>query len=172
MNRIVPRDDLMAVKIPDATPEIVSHYALSDEQSLLAKVRYNRLLDVFMGTVTYSLQSHLRTTVKGIGQIEIDEVYVGVNRHGTQFVIPDQAKGGNDQISVVQTRQDAEYCASRFPELLCRPVAVQFVAPDIIAIFELTIHDGEKPIIEEKHYRLVAADAISEQDLDIYRSRE
>ena len=45
--RIVP--NLVAVKIPDATPEIVSAYALSDEQSLLAKVRYNRLIDIHLG---------------------------------------------------------------------------------------------------------------------------
>src|SRR6266498_5559521 len=44
--RIVPREDLVAIKIPDATPEIISLYALTDEQALLAKVRYNRLIDI------------------------------------------------------------------------------------------------------------------------------
>jgi hypothetical protein len=39
INRIVPRDDLVTLKIPDATPEIITAYALSDEQALLAKVR-------------------------------------------------------------------------------------------------------------------------------------
>jgi hypothetical protein len=39
-NRIVPNEQLAAIKIPDATPEIVLSYALSDEQALLAKVRY------------------------------------------------------------------------------------------------------------------------------------
>ena len=50
--------------------------AMSDEQALLAKVRYNRLIDVFLGLVAYSLQNHLRTTVTEMGQIEIDEIYV------------------------------------------------------------------------------------------------
>ncbi len=70
----------IAIKIPDATPEIVSAYALSDEQALLAKVRYNRLLDIFLGVATYSLQNHLRTTVTGLGQAEIDEIYVAIDR--------------------------------------------------------------------------------------------
>lgn len=48
INRIVPNQKLIAVKIPDATPEIVNAYALSDEQALLAKVRYNRLIDIFL----------------------------------------------------------------------------------------------------------------------------
>jgi hypothetical protein len=30
----------IAIKIPDATPEIVASNSLSDEQALLAKVRY------------------------------------------------------------------------------------------------------------------------------------
>ena len=40
--RIVPRSELIAIKIPDATPEIITAYALTHEQSLLAKVRNNR----------------------------------------------------------------------------------------------------------------------------------
>jgi hypothetical protein len=46
--------------------------------------------------------------VKAMGdsQIEIDEIYVGVNKHGEQFALPVQAKGGNDRLSVVQTAQD------------------------------------------------------------------
>src|SRR5690606_22384831 len=97
INRIVPNPSLVEIKVPDATPEIIAAYALSDEQALLAKVRYNRLVDVFLGIAAYSLQNHLRTSVAGIGQIEIDEIYVGLDRHGRQFVLPVQAKGGSDQ---------------------------------------------------------------------------
>jgi len=99
VNRIVPNAELVAVKIPDATPEIIAAYALSDEQALLAKVRYNRLIDIFLGLATYSLQNHLRTTVRKIGQIEIDEIYVEIDRQGRQFVLPVQAKGGTDQLA-------------------------------------------------------------------------
>ena len=49
LNRIVPNPDLLTIKIPDSTPEIVAQYALSDEQALLAKIRYNRLIDIFLG---------------------------------------------------------------------------------------------------------------------------
>src|SRR5579863_5646989 len=43
-SNIVPNANLAEIKIADATPTIVGHYALSDEQALLAKVRYNRLI--------------------------------------------------------------------------------------------------------------------------------
>ena len=46
---------LAETKIPDATPGIIAKYASTDEQGLLAKLRYNRLLDILTGTTCYSL---------------------------------------------------------------------------------------------------------------------
>jgi hypothetical protein len=171
LNRIAPNPSLAAVKIPDATPEIIAAYALSDEQALLAKVRYNRLIDVFMGVVAYSLQNHLRTSVAGVGQIEIDEIYVALDRKGQQFVVPVQAKGGNDKLNVVQTKQDIACCEEKFPNLTCRPVSAQFISNDLIAMFELTLEDGMVKVAEERHYRFVPASEITPEDLASYRAR-
>lgn len=169
VNRIVPRENYLTIKIPDATPEIISTYALGDEQALLAKVRYNRLIDIFLGITAYSLQNHLRTTVKGVGQIEIDEVYVGIDRHGRQFVVPVQAKGGNDQHGSVQTQQDLLCCAAKFPKLICRAVSAQFMDDNRIAMFELAIDKEQIVIVDEKHYQLVSSADITPADLDSYR---
>jgi hypothetical protein len=171
VSRIVPREDFVATKIPDSTPEIIAAYALSDEQALLAKVRYNRLIDIFLGITTYSLQNHMRTTVKGLGQIEIDEVYVGVNKNGQQFVIPVQAKGGADQLAAVQTSQDIACCREKYPGLSCRPVSAQFLPDGVIAMFELTLQRGEVKVVEERHYRLVPSREIADEDLQLYSSR-
>lgn len=167
-NRIVPNEQLAAIKIPDATPEIVTSYALSDEQALLAKVRYNRLLDIFLGLVTYSLQNHLRTTVRDLGQVEIDEIYVGIDKRGAQYVLPVQAKGGTDQLSVVQAKQDIACCREKFPNLDCRAISAQFISSDLIALFELVLDDRMVRIVEEKHYRLVPGDQITTEDLQAY----
>ncbi|MGP8225118.1 MAG: hypothetical protein ACLQGT_03080 [Terracidiphilus sp.] len=160
---IDPRNDIATTKIPDSTPEIVTAYALGDEQALLAIVRYNRLIDIFLGLTTYSLQNHLRTHVKDMGQIEIDEVYVGLNRNGAHFVIPVQAKGGSDKLSPVQTAQDIACCKAKFPDLICRPVSAQFMADDVIALFELTVESGRVLVVEERHYRLVPSDQIDSE---------
>jgi hypothetical protein len=171
VNRILPNRDLITTKIPDATPEIITSHALNDEQALLAKVRYNRLVDIFLGITAYSLQSHLRTSVKGVGQIEIDEVYVGVDRHGVQYVVPVQAKGGADQLSVVQAKQDIACCAEKFSGLVCRSVSTQFMEDDRIAMFELTVQDDQVKIVDEKHYKLAQGDSISTEELASYRQR-
>jgi hypothetical protein len=137
----------------------------------LAKVRYNRLVDVFLGIAAYSLQSHLRTSVEGIGQIEIDEVYVGLDRKGRHFVVPVQAKGGNDKLSPVQAKQDIACCEEKFPGLICRAISAQFMADDLIALFELTLEDGAIKVVDEAHYRLVPAEQISRDDLKAYAAR-
>jgi hypothetical protein len=169
--QIVPRPGLISTKIPDATPQIIAAYALTDEQALLARVRYNRLIDIFLGIVTHSLQNHLRTTVKNMGQIEIDEIYVGVNKTGQQFVIPVQAKGGTDKLAVIQTIQDLAYCAEKFPGLAARAISAQFMQDDVIALFELTLEDDEVKLVDERHYCLVPAKSISNGDLKKYASR-
>lgn len=172
INRIAPNPNLITIKIPDATPEIISSNSLTDEQALLAKVRYNRLIDIFLGITTYSLQNHLRTTVKSLGQIEIDEIYVGIDHLGCQYVIPVQAKGGNDQLSTVQAKQDIACCAEKFPNLVCRAISAQFMDDARIAIFELCLDDlGSVKTVQERHYRLVSADQIALSDLHSYRHR-
>lgn len=169
ISRILPNPNLVAIKVPDSTPEIISAYALDDEQALLAKVRYNRLIDIFLGITTYSLQNHLRTTVKGIGQIEIDELYVGLDTHGCHYTIPVQAKGGNDQIGIVQTEQDIGWCLQQHPQLRCRPISAQFMDNDVIAMFELTVDDDELKVVEERHYRLTPSADLDIKELSKYR---
>lgn len=169
INRIVPNPSLMRISIPNATPELIRAYALDDEQALLAIVRYNRLIDTFLGLTTYSLQNHLRTTVKGIGQIEIDELYIGLDKRGCHYVIPVQAKGGKDQIGIVQTTQDIRFVEQRFPDIRCRAVAAQFMDDNAIALFELTLDGEDIRVVEERHYQLVPARELDKKVLIDYR---
>lgn len=167
--RIIPSENLVTIGIPDATPELIRAYALDDEQALLAVVRYNRLIDTFLGLTTYSLQNHLRTTVQGIGQIEIDELYFGLDRNGCHYAIPVQAKGGKDQIGVVQTSQDIAFVAQKFPGMRCRAISAQFMTDGSVAMFELTLQAGDVKIVQERHYRLVPASKLDNRAIQDYR---
>jgi len=165
---IEPDSMLAIVKLPDSTPSIVKKYSMSDEQALLAIVRYNRLIDIFLGITCYSLQNHLRTTVNGVGQIETDEIYVGMDKKGRQFIIPVQAKGGSDKLGVTQIEQDFKLCEQKYPELICRAIACQFITSDTVAMFEFSFEDGRVAKENERHYKLVDAVEISDTDLCRY----
>ncbi len=174
---VIPDRMLFEIKIPDATPGIIARYALSDEQALLAKLRYNRLIDIFTGVTCYSLQNHLRTSVRvdeesrETMQIETDEMYVGIDRRGAHYVFPVQAKGGSDKIAVQQIEQDLLLCRQKFPGLICIPIAAQFMADDLIALFSFEEIAGEVRKVNERHYRLVPKGDISDEDILSYRER-
>ena len=171
MEFIEPDTMLATIKIPDGTPSIVKKYSVSDEQALLTIVRYNRLIDTFLGITCYSLQNHLRTTVDGIGQIETDELYVGVDKKGRQFIMPVQAKGGTDKLGITQIEQDIELCKQKYPELICRAIACQFITSDIVAMFEFGVENGKIVKENERHYKMIDASEITGKDLSQYNSR-
>ena len=160
--KIEPTSHHLPIKVPDATPEIVKLYATgTDEQALLTRVRYNRIIDIFTGLTCYSIQNHLRTTIEGIGQVEVDEIYIGINKQGTHFVLPCQAKSRGDKFGIVQVLQDMALCKERYPFASCKPIALQFVTENQLAVLELTVRDDEDDevlkfnIVDEKQYVLV-----------------
>jgi tRNA G10 N-methylase Trm11 len=168
---IIPNPAMTITKVPDSTPGVVAKYAFGDEQALLARVRYNRLVDIFTGITCYSLQNHLRTTTPEMGQVETDELYIGIDKKGAHYVFPIQAKVGSDKLNVVQIEQDFAVCAAKFPLLVCRPIAAQFMEGGIIALFEF--EQGEKGvgISSEKHYKLVPPKEVTDEDLKRYQER-
>lgn len=168
---LTPNPNLAETKVPDATPGIVAKYAFNDEQALLARLRYNRLVDIFSGITCYSLQNHLRTTVPTMGQVETDEIYVGLDKKGVHYVFPVQAKGGTDKLNVVQIEQDFGVCAQKFPSLVCRPIGAQFIDDGVLVLFEFEQTEAGVRISSEKHYRLVPPEEVSEVDLQNYRKR-
>ena len=170
--RFAPAAGYAEIRVPDATPGLIRLYALGDEQALLAILRYNRLVDVFLRITCYPLQSHLRTTVRGMGQVETDEVYVGLDHRGAHYVVPVQAKGGKDVLNVVQVEQDFAMCRAKFPDLVCRPVGAQFMADDLIALFEFIREPGgDVRIADEKHYRLVPGKDAAPGDFAAYHDQ-
>jgi hypothetical protein len=171
MTAVAPSEALVETKIPDSTPGVISRYALDDEQALLAKIRYNRLIDIFIGLACYSLQSHVRTTVREMGQVETDEIYIGIDKRGAHYVIPVQAKGRSDKIGMVQIEQDFAVCATKFSGLICIPVAAQFMDDNLIALFSFEEDDDSVAVSAEKHYRLVSLEELSPEELANYQRR-
>lgn len=102
--------------------------------------------------------------------MEIDELYVGIDKFGCHYTIPVQAKGGTDQISIVQTRQDVAWCKQRYPALRCRPISAQFLASDRIALFELALDGDEVKLVEERHYKLVPSAELDDERIAAYRA--
>ena len=106
-----------------------------------------------------------------MGQIETDEIYVGVDRVGCHYIIPVQAKSRRDSLNIVQIEQDYAMCEARFPSLIAKPLGTQFIDDQTVAIFEFEISDGAVRVAAERHYQLVEPDELTQDDLLTYRRR-
>lgn len=178
-----PDSSKQPIKIPDSTPQLVARYAKRDEQAVLARIRYCRLVDIFMGLASFQLQSHMRTTIAHFNgaQTELDEVYVGVDRNGSQFVIPIQAKGHDERIGAVQIITDAYAVAEKFPNMIPRTLAAKMIRIEkgpggeeiyTIALIEGTVAPGYNVRkLREEHFQLVPASEITDAELGSYRRR-
>ena len=125
-----------------------------------------------LGSASFQVcRSHLRTTAPGLGQVETDEVYIGIDKAGRHYVFPIQAKGGNDRLGIIQIEQDLAVCADKFPALICRPIGTQFAENDVIVLFEFEESDDGVRIAEEKHYQLVPPEEVTDEDLAQYGNR-
>jgi hypothetical protein len=71
----------------------------------------------------------------------------------------------------VQIEHDMAMCVEKFPSLICRPIASQSMDDNLIALFELVMTQEGMKVSEEKHYRLVPPDELTQQELDSYRHR-
>jgi hypothetical protein len=80
-----------------------------------------------------------------------------------------QAKGGKDQIGVVQTTQDIKWVEQKFPGMRCRAIVAQFAKDGVIALFELTLQGPEVKVVDERHYQLVPADELDKDAIRSYR---
>jgi hypothetical protein len=138
-------------------PEIVEANLANDEQGLLTVVRYNRLLDVFTGVACFHLQSHVRTQIKGHGQVEIDDLYVGVDKNGRGYVLPIEAKDAGEMLGIDKAVGLTVFAKHKYPDLICRPIAIIRESKDRITCveFEPSEKISKVSVLEIRRYRLV-----------------
>ena len=74
-------------------------------------------------------------------------------------------------MTIISIEQDFAVCAQKFPSLICRPVAAQFMQDGVIALFEFEQSENGVSIAAERHYKLAPPEEVTEADLEAYRQR-
>ena len=155
----IPLNDFASIEIYNAIPEVVDGLLRQDEQSLLTRLLYNRLVDIFAGLTCFHIQNHYRSFVTDMGEVEIDALYIGVDKSGSLFVIPIEAKsqGESEMIGRIQILQMTRLVRQDFGELNRRILAVKTLRDNTIAAIEF--NDADDPddiqIISVSRYRLI-----------------
>jgi hypothetical protein len=109
-----------------------------DEQAILTVASYCCVLDHLTGMKIYRLRSHVRKSVPGIGQAELDAIDVGIagSEEDVPVVFPIEAKALADALNRVQIFNMVEYAKHYFPGLTVRPLAIKVDEASVLHVME------------------------------------
>jgi hypothetical protein len=112
-----------------------------DEQALLSIVGYCQLLDHFTGMRIYRLRSHVRKSVPGVGQAELDAIDVGIAaaEDDLPVVFPIEAKAAADALNRVQVHNMIQYAKHYYPNLAVRPLALKVDFQSVVHLMEFNV---------------------------------
>jgi hypothetical protein len=129
---------------------------------LQATASYCKLFDHFTGLRIYRLRSHVRKSVIGIGQAELDELDVGVAFRDDEIpvVVPIEAKAVADPVNRVQISAMVAFSGDYFPGHEVRPLALKVDERGLMHILEFnaTTEPSDLVVLRSACYRLVLSE--------------
>lgn len=157
---LTPAIDQTPMPVRRLLPETMAEM---DEQALLSVVGYCQLLDHFTGMKVYRLRSHVRKSVPGIGQAELDAIDVGIasGDDDVPVVFPIEAKAVSDELNRVQIYNMIQYAAHYFPGLKVRPLALKVDYQSAVHLmeFNVAVRPGDLRIIRSASYAINTSEA-------------
>ena len=145
--------DLTPMPVRRLLPETVAEM---DEQALLSVVGYCSLLDHFTGMKIYRLRSHVRKSVPGVGQAELDAIDVGIasSEDDVPVIFPIEAKAASDALNRVQVHNMVQYAKHYFPGLTVRPLALKVDYQSVVHLMEFNVppRAGDLRVIKSASY--------------------
>jgi hypothetical protein len=159
--------DITPLPVRRLLPEKLSEM---DEQAVLTVASYCKLFDHFTGLQIYRLRSHVRKSVPGVGQAELDAIDVGVALRDDEMpiVFPIEAKAAADALNRVQIFNMIQYSRHYFPGLIIRPLAIKVDDDSILHIMEFSAATkaADLKIIKSGSYLL----SLSDRQADLIRA--
>ena len=160
VNELTPAIDQTPMPVRRLLPETMAEM---DEQALLSVVGYCNLLDHFTGMKIYRLRSHVRKSVPGVGQAELDAIDVGIAAGDDEVpvVFPIEAKAVSDELNRVQIFNMIQYAAHYYPGLTVRPLALKVDYQSAVHLIEFNVaaRPGELRIVRSASYAINTSEA-------------
>lgn len=150
--------------IVDRTPQVVQRllgekFGSIDEQGLLSVIRYNDLISYFLKVRAFHFKGHVRKSVKGVGQAEVDDVHIALplDADGPVIIVPVEAKAKDEPINRAQITMQILYARETFPNHPIRPITVKLFEEGEILFIEFAdeIQPALLKPIAFARYRLV-----------------
>lgn len=150
--------------VHDRTPFAVRRlladdFGNTDEQGLLSVLRFNDVFSQFLRVQVFHLKGHVRKSVPGQGQVEVDDVHVALSGglDDPLILIPVEAKAKDEPVNRVQIAMQVKYANHAFPGLLVRPLTVKLFADGLVLLMEFnpSTNPADLNIVKSAYYRIV-----------------
>jgi hypothetical protein len=155
--------DLTPLPVRRLLPELLADM---DEQAVLTVANYCKILDHFTGMSIYRLRSHVRKSVPGIGQAELDAIDVGVALRDDEMpvVFPIEAKAAADALNRVQIYNMVQFARHYFSGMVIRPLAIKVDYDSVLHVMEFNVatRAADLKIVKCESYALSLSGAQSE----------
>jgi hypothetical protein len=156
---IIPALDLTPLPVRRLLPEDLAEI---DEQGLLTVINYSKLLDHFTGLTVHRLRSHVRKSVAGVGQAEVDEVDVGIALSDEEqpVIFPIEAKAVDEAVNRVQVSTQVQFARQYFPGHIIRPLAIKVDHKGLLHFIEFNdeIRPRSLAVLRRSTYQLRLSD--------------
>ena len=138
INRIFPTQELSPLETLDLTPGLIYDLELPGTSRLDNIIRYNQLISDVLRVFADHVQSHLRTSIQGVGQIEVGCLYVSTDAN---VIIPVHLSPESGPINGLKAAQNIRFADEKYPQMTCRAVIAQL--RDKITWFSLKLNQME-----------------------------
>ena len=153
------------VTVLDRTPLPVQELlgpdlGLLDEQAMLSVVRYNDLITHFLQAQAFHFKAHIRRSVPGVGQVEVDDLHLAVESTAPgqyrPVIVPIEAKAKDDPVNRVQIAAQIRFAQHEYPGFAVRPITIKLFADGLLLFMEFnpTTVPDELIVVGFSHYRL------------------
>lgn len=139
INRIFPSQELSPLETMDLTPPFIHTLDLPGTSRLDSIIRYNDLVADALSIMADHVQSHLRTSLASVGQIEVGSLYVSTNAN---VIIPVHLSAKDETINGLKAAQNIRFAAEKYPQMTCRAIIAQLLDENHVVLFEV-VPDGD-----------------------------
>lgn len=137
--------------VEDQTPRIVRDFGMKGAPLLDCILRKNQILESFLSAPVEHLQSHVRASVTGVGQVEIGSLFFS---QSAGAIIPVCLIAKPGVFNLNKAAQAMKFASEHYGQLDCRPVVAQLLSDTKVALFELHGAPEEPRVLQEAHFTL------------------
>ena len=152
------------VGILDNTPTVVGQLARDERELLLARLRFNRLLDNFLGISTFPVHLLFDSPFYDSIGPEVEELHFGIAPFGDKCMVIVLSERWNGSPAISKLRASSEVPFKYSHNMRVHFILAHQTGGNCLALIELDLSSQRSKVKAEKHYEFIKPDELNAHD--------